>query len=466
MSPAMGGYFSAQQFLCQQATLPANAANVSLSFYYLIATAETSTNANDNLFVRIYNAAGTSVIQEISRFSNANSTSTWRNSTSTLTGLAGSSFIVCFDVTTNATLNTNFFLDDVTLSYTALVLPPVAVVPFIPPVAAAGTAQILLDTSFEAASSAWIAANADIIATPPTGAGHTGTKVAWLGGAVNVNEYVCQAASVPANSSNPQLSFYYLIGTQETAAANDNLFVRIYDSTGATIISELGKYSNLNASTDWIKASLNVTNLAGKSFLVCFDATTNGSLNTNFFIDDVTLTYAIPLQPIVIVAPTATNSAPVNRYRINIPSTGGHLYTTDENEYKQLTTNAPTIYLPEGIDHKIFKAAVVSGGQTAIPFFRLYINSVRQHFWTSDRNEYLTLRENRDVFSDDGIDGYLFPNAGAPGSVPLYRLVLNNTAIHHWTTDANEFNFLRVRGWTAEGAPNNPLGVTGYVMPK
>jgi lysyl endopeptidase len=172
------------------------------------------------------------------------------------------------------------------------------------------------------------------------------------------------------------------------------------------------------------------------------------------------------LKPITIIAPTAANSSPVNRYRINIPSTGGHLYTTDANEYRVLTTGSPGIYIAEGIDHKIYQAAVVLSGQTAVPFFRLYINGVRQHFWTADMNEYLVLRKNRTAFNDDGTDGYLFLKPGVVGTVPLYRLVLTNTAIHHWTTDENEFNFLRVRGWTPEGGVGNPLGVTGYVVPK
>jgi hypothetical protein len=160
------------------------------------------------------------------------------------------------------------------------------------------------------------------------------------------------------------------------------------------------------------------------------------------------------------------DSTPQNRYRLYIPSTGGHLFTTDKNEYDVLAPQVGT-YLAEGIDHKIFTRSVTKNGQVATPYYRLYIKTVRQHFWTSDQFEYNALRAQTDLFIDEGIDGYIFLAAGVTGSVPLYRLVLNNTAIHHWTTDKNEFDFLiNSKQWSGEGVPTNPPGVTGYVMPK
>ena len=155
-----------------------------------------------------------------------------------------------------------------------------------------------------------------------------------------------------------------------------------------------------------------------------------------------------------------------NRYRIYVPSTQGHLFTTDKNEYDTLRAQGAT-YVDEGVDHKLFMQPVTKFGQTAVPYYRLYIKTVRQHFWTTDRNEYDVQRARKEQFSDENIDGYLFLTAGVPGTVPLYRLALVNTAVHHWTTDKNEFDVLVATGaWVAEGAPGNPSGVTGYVMPK
>jgi Repeat of unknown function (DUF5648) len=163
---------------------------------------------------------------------------------------------------------------------------------------------------------------------------------------------------------------------------------------------------------------------------------------------------------------TPQDPTPQNRYRIFVPSTGGHLFTTDKREYEFLIKQTET-YIDEGIDHKIWKLFLARDGIFANPYYRLYIKPVRQHFWTSDQVEYNTLRVQTDLFIDEGIDGYIFLTAGVANSIPLYRMVLNNTAIHHWTTDKNEFDFLvRTGSWTPEGRPGNPSGVTGYVMPK
>ena len=155
-----------------------------------------------------------------------------------------------------------------------------------------------------------------------------------------------------------------------------------------------------------------------------------------------------------------------NRYRIYVPSTGGYLYTTDSNEYQALIKLTGT-YVDDGIDHKILSQAFTASGITAIPYYRLYIKPIRQHFWTTDVNEYNVQRAKTAEFGDDGIDGYIFPTAGVPGTVPLYRLSIKGTAIHYWTTNKNEFDTLvATRVGIGEGAIGNPPGVTGYVMPK
>jgi Regulator of chromosome condensation (RCC1) repeat/Repeat of unknown function (DUF5648) len=193
---------------------------------------------------------------------------------------------------------------------------------------------------------------------------------------------------------------------------------------------------------------------------VCFGAGSYGELGSND---------AGFLQKVVVKllgTPIGLTEQPVNRYRIFIPSSSGHLYTTDKNEYDVLIANSAT-YIAEGIDHKIFRNGVTLNSQAASPYYRLFIKPARQHFWTSDINEYNALRVQTELFIDEGIDGYIFLSPGVAISVPLYRLVLNDTAIHHWTTDKNEFDFLVSTGrWTPEGWPENPLGVTGYVMPK
>ena len=131
----------------------------------------------------------------------------------------------------------------------------------------------------------------------------------------------------------------------------------------------------------------------------------------------------------------------LNRYHIYVPSTGGYLYTTDRNEYQALIKLIGT-YVDDGIDHKIISQPYTAGSITAIPYYRLYIKPIRQYFWTTDVSEYNVQRAKTAEFGDDGIDGYIFPTAGVPRTVPLYRLAIKGTALHYWTTDKNEFDTL------------------------
>ena len=201
--------------------------------------------------------------------------------------------------------------------------------------------------------------------------------------------------------------------------------------------------------------------------LVCFGLGTTGTLGSNIEAPYGQIaTVRLLNAPSTAIPPVSPNVQPINRYRIYIPTARGHLYTTDANEYNYLTTNFPALYQGEGIAHQVFKTAATREGQTAVAFYRLFIKTIGQHFWTTDANEYNVLRAQTQFFADDGVDSYIFLRPGVIGTIPLYRLVLANTALHVWTTDANEFNYLRNNGWVAEGEPGNPIGVIGYVFPK
>jgi Repeat of unknown function (DUF5648) len=152
------------------------------------------------------------------------------------------------------------------------------------------------------------------------------------------------------------------------------------------------------------------------------------------------------------------------RYRVYVPSLKRHLYTTDTNEYNVLTGFAAT-YTGEGINHYLYRAPVVRVAQTAIPYYRMYFNPQQRHFYTSDFNEYDSLRKDKAFTTDEGITGYIFPRYGVPGTVPLYRLNNGSINSHLWTIDSNEFEVLRTRGWTPEGQLGNAAGVDGYVFP-
>lgn len=142
-----------------------------------------------------------------------------------------------------------------------------------------------------------------------------------------------------------------------------------------------------------------------------------------------------------------------NRYRIYSDITKEHHYTTDENEYTVLGTRG---WVQEGIAHRVYRSTAPVNGITPVPLYRLYHSGIRQHLWTTDKNEYDTLATRN--WGQEGIDGYILP-AAVPGiTVPLYRLSYKFLPIHLWTTDTNEYTVLAGRGWVQEG-------VAGHVAP-
>jgi hypothetical protein len=149
---------------------------------------------------------------------------------------------------------------------------------------------------------------------------------------------------------------------------------------------------------------------------------------------------------IAYAAPIAGNL--VNRYRVHIPPTRDHLFTTDKNEYDYLGTLG---FEREGIAERIYDGPATVSGVTAVPLYRIYLQKGQQHFWTIDRGEYLWLIQFRGTYLGEGVDGFVFPTQ-IPGTVRQYRVLhpLAYPPIHHWTTDQNEFDWLKKVGWIPE----------------
>lgn len=146
----------------------------------------------------------------------------------------------------------------------------------------------------------------------------------------------------------------------------------------------------------------------------------------------------------------------VNRYRLFSPYSSSHLHTIDPNEYNYLKTQG---FIDEGVPGRVFSAPSSGGTASASPIYRLYFKAGVRHFWTTDRNEYLTLLSNRTSYTGEGADGFILPTQ-LSGSIPLYRLVFccQSPIVHHWTTDLNEASSLLTRGWALEG-------VVGWMYP-
>lgn len=133
---------------------------------------------------------------------------------------------------------------------------------------------------------------------------------------------------------------------------------------------------------------------------------------------------------------TVVNLQPV--YRLYLPKTGEHLYTTDANE-KQ------TLYEKYGWGYEGVGWYATSSG-TAV--YRLYHPILQNHLYTTDTNEVKVLTTKYGWQEDNGGKPLYYSS----GSVPIYR-VYNASAngMHHLTTDVNEYATLPKYGWKQEG---------------
>jgi thermitase len=112
----------------------------------------------------------------------------------------------------------------------------------------------------------------------------TGTRSAYLAGYNSGTDTLDQTITVPSTGS---LRFWWYMTTQESGSTvYDRLQVRVLSSSGAVLATPL-TYSNASGAGLWREAVLSLASYAGQSVRVQFRATTDSSLPTSFFVDDV-----------------------------------------------------------------------------------------------------------------------------------------------------------------------------------
>jgi len=276
-------------------------------------------------------------------------------------------------------------------------------------------------------------------------------------GAVEVQPNPAAASPVFSNLSlSARISFatasVVFYGTIAAGAlippAGETVAITLNGVTQNAAINSQGNFTTL--------FSANTLPASNTPYQVTYSYSYAGDGNFNGVTDDTTTT--------LLVMPTNGTETPV--YRLYSQVTKEHLYTADLNEYNTLGTRG---WDQEGLAYDDYTGLITVGGVTTEPLYRLYNIPEQQHLWTTDANEYNTLKNFVGTWSVDGISGYIFPANGntstslgaVPGSAALYRMSwpFNPSAdLHLWTTDLNEYDTdAATYGWTKEG-------VIGYVM--
>lgn len=148
----------------------------------------------------------------------------------------------------------------------------------------------------------------------------------------------------------------------------------------------------------------------------------------------------------IVAAPTPAGKH-VAVYRLYNHKTSEHLWTTSENEYKQLPIITDGDWRQENI-------AWYAPDSTGEPVYRLYNKAMGDHYYSKNKNEIAVLTSRY---------GWTVDNNGAPafwsalkddeGSMPLYCLYNGKLkkGQHHFTASENERDVLVERaGWRYE----------------
>ncbi|HYG79340.1 MAG TPA: hypothetical protein VD861_03075, partial [Pyrinomonadaceae bacterium] len=155
------------------------------------------------------------------------------------------------------------------------------------------TSQLLLNPGFESGRVNWVSNNIGKVITNSVSPTHTGAWVAWLGsfGGLADTEFLYQDVTIPADAVNATLTFYLMPISEETTTTlqNDTLKVQVRNAAG-TILATPATFSNLDLPLfGYGRQTVNLSAYKGQTIRVYFLNTSNASLFTWFFIDDVTL---------------------------------------------------------------------------------------------------------------------------------------------------------------------------------
>ncbi len=142
--------------------------------------------------------------------------------------------------------------------------------------------------------------------------------------------------------------------------------------------------------------------------------------------------------------PTTVNVNAAPWYRVYDPFSNTYLYSFDVNEYNTLGARG---FLLQGMSGLVMDSPSTISGVSNIAWYRVFVNATKSHLWTSDRNEFLTLINAQQAYVGEGVAAFVMPYLNPQGQVspqvtntiPFYRAAYQGQNLHFWTADADEF---------------------------
>lgn len=154
-----------------------------------------------------------------------------------------------------------------------------------------GSSQLISNGGFESGSTGWTESSSggyEIVDNSSSSLHHSGSASAWLCGYNSCNDAIYQSINVPSTANSVTLTFWVYVNTQESGStAYDHFYARIRNTSGSTLAT-VKSLSNATAS-GWVQYSYSLNSYKGQTVQVYFNGTTDSSLPTNFFLDDVSV---------------------------------------------------------------------------------------------------------------------------------------------------------------------------------
>jgi subtilase family serine protease len=154
------------------------------------------------------------------------------------------------------------------------------------------TTQLLGNPGFENSTAApWTETSSGGFEIVDDSDPHSGSQEAFLCGYNNCTDTISQTVTLPSTTSKVVFSFWLAVETDETSSTCfDKFTASLLSSSGSTIATVQTK---CNSNTGYTQFSFNETSalssFAGQKIEVSFKGTTDSSLPTDFFVDDVAL---------------------------------------------------------------------------------------------------------------------------------------------------------------------------------
>lgn len=153
------------------------------------------------------------------------------------------------------------------------------------------SSQAITNPGFELGdASGWTSSTAGLIASAsPTHGGNWRVKLAGTG--APRTDWIKQTVSVPAGACTAKLTVWASIASDDPSKKydRDSLTLTVFDATGSTTLGVFKKWSNRDKGNGYQLWHFELKAFAGQSIVLQLSASEDKSLQTSFWLDDITL---------------------------------------------------------------------------------------------------------------------------------------------------------------------------------